>query len=131
MNSCLSEVAFIDAANRNLSEGYCFANPGGGTSRIERITRTAITYRRGKSPITVRWSGLYRAYSHFKGKRVSSTDLRKFAPAVFDSNARPAGHSCNCTFFFHLIEKMGLAEGGLRGRGVNGDPFALMLKDTT
>lgn len=126
----MTEVEFIDAASRTLPEGYRFANPGGGISRIERINRESVTYRRGNSPITVRLTNLYKAYKHFRGKEVSSSDLRRFAPAVFNSQARPAGHSCNCTFFFHLVEKMGSAEGGLRGRGVNGDPFYLRLKSS-
>ena len=126
----MTEVKFIDGASRALPAGYRFANPGGGTSRIVRIDRERVTYLRGKSTITVRLSNLYAAYSHYNGRKVSSSDLRKFAPAVFDSQARPAGHSCNCTFFFHLVEKMGLVEGGLRGRGVNGDPFCLRLKSS-
>ena len=124
----MTEVEFIDGATRTLPEGYRFANPRAGTSL--RINRERVTYLREKSQIPVRLSNLYAAYSHFKGKEVSSSDLRKFAPAVFDSQARPAGHSCNCTFFFHLVEKMGLAEGSLRGRGVNGDPFYLRLKSS-
>lgn len=129
MIDCSRQVKFINVANDILSEGYIFDNPGGGTTKIERINRERVTYRRGNSSITVRWSDLYNAYKHFKGNLVSSTDLRKFAPVVFDSSARPAGHSCNCTFFFHLMIRMGLADGHLQGRGVAGAPFTLKLKD--
>ncbi|MCY4228044.1 MAG: hypothetical protein OXF20_10225 [Gammaproteobacteria bacterium] len=130
MIDCSTPIKFINIANGILSEGLILDNPGGGTSKIERINREKVTYRRGSSTITVRWSDLYNAYKRFRGKLVSSTDLRKFAPAVFDSGARPAGHSCNCTFFFHLMIKMGLADGNLQGRGVAGDPFTLNLKDS-
>jgi len=129
MVDCSTQIKFIDLANDILFEGSVLENPGGGSSRIEGINREKVTYRRGNSLITVRWLDLYNAYKHFKGKQASSTDLRKFAPAVFDSNARPAGHSCNCTFFFLLMIKMGFADGDLRGRGVSGSPFALKLKD--
>ncbi len=129
MVDCSTQIEFIDLANDILFEGSVLENPGGGSSRIERINRERVTYRRENSFITVRWLYLYNAYKHFKGKLVSSTDLKKFAPAVFDSNARPAGHSCNCTFFFCIMIRVGLASGGLQGRGVSGSPFALKLKD--
>jgi len=101
MVDCFTQIKFTGLANDILFEGSVLENPGRGNSRIERINREKVTYRRGNSLITVRWLDLYNAYKHFKGKQVSSTDLRKFAPA---------GHSCNCTFFFLLMIKMGLAD---------------------
>lgn len=125
----MTEQEFIRAAKTALPTDYTFGNPGGGTSQILNVGGNAITYRRGNSSIRVHWTDLYRAFDRFRGQRVTSTDLRRFAPAVFDSNARPAGHSCNCTFLFHLLQKLNLTEGGLEGLGRRGSPFSLVLKD--
>ena len=126
----MTQHEFISETRRALPLGYEFENPGGGTSRIVDIDTSAVSYRRGMSSIRVRLADLYKAYDHFKGERVSSTDLRRFAPSVFDSSARPAGHSCNCTFLFHLLQKLNLAEGKLEGNGVRGKPYSLILKKT-
>jgi hypothetical protein len=99
-----------------------YQNPGGGTSSIESISENGITYKRGKSKIYISFSDMYSAYTHFKKKYITSNDLKKFAPDVFDSDARPAGHSCNCTFLFTALYKLGLA-GALSGEGVRGNPF--------
>ena len=119
---------FINACGQALPVGYEFENPKRGTSRILNIDTSAVSYRRGVSTIRVRLTDLYEAYNHFKGQRVSSTDLSHFAPSVFDSNARPAGHSCNCIFLFHLLQKLNLAEGNLEGNGVRGNPYSLIFK---
>ena len=124
----MTEQDFINQVLHTLPLGYQFYNPGGGTSRISGIDTSVVIYIRGKSKIRVCVADLFNAYDHFKGQRVSSTNLRNFAPAVFDSNARPAGHSCNCTFLFHLLQRLDLAEGILVGRGVRGDPYSLVLK---
>jgi type IV secretory pathway TraG/TraD family ATPase VirD4 len=68
------------------------------------------------------WWYLFDAYALYRGRRVSTTELRAFRPVVFDSAARPAGHSCNCTIFFLLLERMGVVE-GIQGKGVCGNPF--------
>jgi len=117
---------FVQAAQRVISPGHEFANPGGGTSRIKNVGNERISYLRGKSTISVSIQDLGDAYEEFKGRLVSSSDLRAFAPSVFDSKARPAGHSCNCTFFFLLVRKMGLA-GPLVGAGTRGNPYAVFL----
>jgi hypothetical protein len=41
---------------------------------------------------------------------------------IFDSNARPAGHSCNCTFLFLVLKEIGLC-GEIKGAGKAGNPF--------
>ena len=102
--------------------GSEFKNPGGGTSLITSNTPEKVAYRRGNSTIYVAFNDLFSAYNKFKGSVATSTDLRKFLPSVYDSTARPAGHSCNCTFLFEALERIGLA-GRLSGRGVRGDPF--------
>lgn len=107
--------------------GSRFENPGGGTSLITSFTPGKVAYKRGNSTIYVAFEDLYSAYSHFKGSVVTSTDLKTFLPSVFDSAARPAGHSCNCTFLFEVLERVGLAD-ELSGRGVRGDPFKVEIR---
>lgn len=126
----MTRKGFINEARRALPLGYEFENLGGGTSRIVGIDTSVVSYRRGMSSIRVRLADLYKAYDHFKGERVSSTNLRHFAPSVFDSSARPAGPSCNCTFLFHLLQKLNLAEGKLEENDVRGKPYSLVLKKT-
>lgn len=120
--------AFVSRARVAMPLGYKFENPGGGTSRIVANDGPKVCYKRGNSRIYVRWRDLYAAYARFTGGRVSSSDLRKAMPSVFDSSARPAGHSCNCTFLFHLLAVLSLTVGPLEGRGVAGDPFAVRLR---
>ena len=119
---------FVEKATASLPVGYVFDNPRAGTSRIVGNNRLKVGYQRGNSRIYVRWSDLHEAYVRFAGRRVSSSDLRRGMPSVFDSTARPAGHSCNCTFLFHLLERLSLTTGALEGRGVAGDPLAVSLK---
>lgn len=124
----MTKPEFIKEVRIALPLGYEFDNPGGGTSRILDIDASAIAYLRGVSRIRVSLSDLYEACERFRGQRVSSTDLRRFAPSVFDSTARPAGHSCNCTFLFHLLQKLNLTDGNLEGAGVRGNPYSVVLK---
>ena len=119
----MTRQEFIHAARQAFPSGYEFDNPGGGTTRILSVDAIGIAYRRGNSRISVQFADLYSAYEQFKGRQVSSTDLRRFSPSVFDSNARPAGHSCNCTFLFHVLQRLAVTDGPLEGRGVRGDPF--------
>lgn len=53
---------------------------------------------------------------------MTSRDLRDYAPQLFDSSARPAGHSCNCTFLFMVLTKLVLTD-GIRGEGKAYRPF--------
>ena len=123
----MTRSQFVQAARRAISPGREFTNPGGGTSRIKKVGSERISYVRGKSTIIISFQDLGDAYEEFKGRRVSSSDLRTFAPSVFDSTARPAGHSCNCTFFFLLVQETGLA-GPLQGAGTRGDAYAVFLE---
>lgn len=107
--------------------GAIVDNPGGGTSRIASITESTVSYVRGNSTISVAFSDLYDAYNHFQGQYVSSSDLRAFRPSVFDSTARPAGHSCNCTFLFRTLERLELS-GPITGSGVRGGPYGVTIK---
>lgn len=119
---------FIGRATALMPLGHSFENPGGGTSRIVKNDGRKVCYKRRSSPIYVRWRDLHTAYMRFAGRRVSSSDLRKAMPSVFDPLARPAGHSCNCTFLFHVLANLSLTEGDLEGRGVVGDPYAVRLR---
>lgn len=98
------------------------------TEVLDLSAALKISYVRGNSTIAVAVSDLFEAYSQFKGRPMSSTDLREFAPSVFDSNARPAGHSCNCTLHFRILQVLDLA-GEIDGAGVRGDPFAVAVSD--
>ena len=95
-------------------------NPGGGTSEVLGYTSAQVVYKRGSSKIYVSISDLFRAYQHFRGTRVSGPDLRQYAPSVFDSKRN--GHSCNCTFLFMTLYRMGLCS-EIRGLGRRGNPF--------
>lgn len=106
----------------HLPSGTILSNPGGGRSIISGYSRGRVSYKRGNSTIRVKITDLFAAYSHFRGRRVSSRDLRMFAPHVYDSQARPAGHSCNCTFLFVVLHKLGLAE-SIEGKGRAYNPF--------
>jgi hypothetical protein len=119
--------AFVAGVTRAFPTGTVIQNPGGGTSTIVGFSGTHISYRRGSSTITVAFDDLYEAYSRFTGREVSSTELRKRWPSVFDSTARPAGHSCNCTFLFRVLEALELSR-PIRGAGVRGNPFSVRVK---
>jgi len=106
--------------------GEIIANPGGGTSTIKRYSSSAVTYVRKRSSMSVTFRDLHAAYRKFSGRTVSSSDLRKFKPSVFDSAARPAGHSCNCTFLFCVLERLNLSS-QIVGSGVAGKPFAVTI----
>jgi hypothetical protein len=114
--------AFRNCTNEVAPVGAVWTNPGGGVSTIISVSAERISYRRGKSVMSVSIWDLFDAYALYRGRRVSTTELRAFRPVVFDSAARPAGHSCNCTIFFLLLERMGVVE-GIQGKGVCGNPF--------
>ncbi len=86
------------------------------------------TYIRGKSTIYVSFKDLFDAFKHFRGARVTSSDLQQFRPWVFDSSAVKPGHSCNCTFLFLVCERLGLSS-RIRGRGVRGNPYYVDFAD--
>ena len=83
----------------SLPSGTILQNPGGGTTEIiDYAANDRLVYQRGQSRIYVSIRDLYAAYRSFSGQTVSSTDLREYAPDVFDS--KRGGHSCNCTVLF-------------------------------
>jgi hypothetical protein len=126
MEAVVTSTEFEKAIKEHIQPGLILKNPGDGTSTIKGYTDNKVSYLRGNSTIYVALDDLYKAYSRFRGQRVTSSDLRTFAPHVFDSNARPAGHSCNCTFLFLILGRLNLA-GQIEGRGISGDPFAVEI----
>ena len=106
----------------HLPPGTMLSNLGGGTTIISGYSRGRVSYKRGNSTIRVKITDLFAAYAFFRGRRVSSRDLKMFAPHVYDSQARPAGHSCNCTFLFMVLLECSLAE-PIEGKGRAYNPF--------
>lgn len=106
--------------------GPCWKTQGAATSTITNYTQAFITYRRGKSSISISYEKLFQAYLAYKGRKVSASDLRQFAPSVFDSSARPAGHSCNVTLLFLILNSLGLSS-EIGGSGVKGDPYFVSI----
>jgi len=115
---------FVAAVKVAFPAGTVVDNPGGGISTITGFSDANISYVRGHSTIAVAFSELYDTYRKFRGQHVSSSELRSFRPSVFDSAARPAGHSCNCTFLFRILEKLNLSS-AITGSGIRGNPYAI------
>lgn len=105
-----------------LPPGTIFQNPGGGTSEVLPVRNGKARYKRRNSTMAVPIQFLFDAYSAFRGRNMSTSELKVFAPAVFDSAARPAGHSCNATFLFLALREMGTVT-SIQGKGVAGNPF--------
>jgi hypothetical protein len=120
---------FVGRVRAAVPVGAVIENPGGGTSEVTGFTGENISYVRGSSTISVKLDVLHLVYESFRGKQVTSSELKRIFPAVFDSNARPAGHSCNCTFLFGVLEQAGLAS-RFSGSGVRGDPYSAVFIDS-
>lgn len=110
----------------NLKVGMVFDNPGGGTSEIIAINSDRITYLRRKSKIQIKINDIIEAYNLFRGKEVKTSELKELKPKVFDS--KKSGHDCNCTMLFMILCKLGLTDGGIRGKGVARNPFFIKIK---
>ena len=104
----------------SIPVGTVLQNPGGGTSIIVSYSDNGISYKRRKSTIYVSFCDLFDAYSRFKGKKVSSSDLKSYAPSIYDSEE--GGHDCNCSFLFMVLCRLPLVV-GIEGKGVKGSPF--------
>jgi hypothetical protein len=113
---------FKREVGRKLHVGLILNNPGKGTSQISSLSDKGVSYIRGHSTIYVSFQDLFEVLNHFIGEVVTSSDLMDYKPSIFDPKARKPGHSCNCTFFFMLLERIGIVS-KIGGRGVKGDPF--------
>jgi hypothetical protein len=118
---------FLETIVKVIYTGKIFNNPGGGTSEIISVDKNNITYKRNNSNITISINEIYSVYNSFYGKKCSSNDLKEYTPHIFDSHARPAGHSCNCTFVFLLFKEMGIVE-KIEGEGKKGNQFYVNIK---
>lgn len=107
---------------QKVPPGTELTNPGGGTSTIASYGDEKVAYVRGSSTMYLPFAEIITAYKKFSGKEVSSKTLKEFRPNIYDSAARPAGHSCNCTMLFLLLGEIGLAE-QIQGAGKRGDSF--------
>lgn len=110
-----------------LSDGDTFHYPGGGTSQVQQVLAYKVGYKRSKSTIYLSIPDMFSTFTEFSGSNITTNDLKRFRPEVYDSKALPAGHSSNCTFFFMVMKSIGLA-GNIIGKGVRGNPFGIMLK---
>lgn len=89
---------------------------------IEAHSDDMARYRRAKSVFRIRWDDLYNAYEEVCKSGAggfSTSDLKNRWPSVFDP--REGGHSCNATFLFQGLIKLGWVR--IEGLGVRGAPF--------
>ena len=93
-------------------------NPRRNTSTIVETTKDSIIYIRGKSRITLKKDLIIDAYKKYKGKTVSTTDLKRFNKSF---KLKP----CNATFFLMLMREFFRIP--IKGRGVRGKPFYICL----
>ncbi len=120
----MDQDGFVELLMARLPEGLVMKNPGVGTSTVMWCDGKRICYKRGDSRLYIDLSELYNAYVQFRGRTVSTNDLKAMAPAVFDSSQD--GHNCHCTFFFMALQQMGLVD-QVCGEGRPGDPFGVSL----
>jgi len=120
-------LAFKSKFEVALPIGSVLKNPGCGTSEVLSNASDHVAYKCGKSRIRTSLSDFHASFIRFAGSRVTSSDLKVFRPSVYDSYARPAGHSCNCTFLFLGLQQMGLSS-AIKGAGVRGSPYTVDLK---
>jgi len=116
---------FTENIKSIIPVGTIIPNPGGGISTILSYSDKNIGYKRGNSRITIAFQDLYDTYVAFKGRKVKTTDLMSYAPKIFDSTR--GGHSCNCTFLFSILNKLGKA-GEIIGEGKAHHPFYAIIK---
>jgi hypothetical protein len=116
--------AFIVRIRETVEVDEVWPNPGGKTSTIVRLGDNVIVYRRGNTNISVNYEDLHAVLSKYAGEFVTSSEVRDWRPDVFDSSA--GGHSCNRTFLFLLLKKLGVVK-RIDGSGVRGDPFGVQL----
>src|SRR5258707_866702 len=115
---------FVQLFRERLQEGRVLENPGGGTSTVMRSNDTRTLYMRGASRYYIEHCALYHAYQKFAGGSVTTSQLREYAPGVFDSAQN--GHNCHCTFFFLALMEMDIVD-GIWGGGCAGDPFGVTI----
>ena len=118
---------FASKLQATFRAGQVMNNPGGSTSIILSIGEDRIVYQRGRSRFYISIDTLYSTYSRFMGSNVTTAELKLFWPEIFDP--RHNGHSCHWTFLFMVLKELGIVQ-AIRGRGVAGDPFNVMISAT-
>ena len=113
---------FVDRIARAVPVESVLQNPGGGTTTVLSYSDNVLRYKRGGSSFKVALRSLYEAFQAFRGRRLTSAKLAKFAPRTFDSRSPHNGHSCNCTTLYLLLREAGFVD-QIRGAGVRGNPF--------
>ena len=124
----MTPIKIRELIEGSFPKGYVFQNPGGGTTTIIEYNDEKLSYMRGKSRMYLPYQSIISVLERFKGQEVTTKDLKEFLPEIFDSQARPAGHSCNCTTLFMLLEGIGLS-GSIEGNGKKGSPFLVTLRN--
>lgn len=116
-----------EIVSRFIRAGDMLTNPQRGFSVIVSISPDKIVYRRGRSEISYKFSAITETYEAFKGKIVSTSDLRTFLPEVY--NSQKSGHSCNAVFFCMLMVACGLTDGPIQGKGHAFYPYYIVLRN--
>jgi hypothetical protein len=107
---------FFDLISKKIHVGDNFACPGGartgyGYRTIETVNMDKIIYfntgTKSESKIALPIRTFRGVILKFQSSCCYTSQLKQFRPEVFDSNARPAGHSCNCTFLMSTSDKLG------------------------
>lgn len=100
-------------------------NPGGGTSTVMWCDDERICYKRGlRSLFYVNLSDLFESYDQFRGKKVTTNDLKEMNRKVYDSKQK--GHNCHCTLLFMALLKMGVVN-AINGSGKRGNPYWIFI----
>lgn len=113
-----------EAIIKAFNEGYVFEYSGKIIAVVESINAERIVYKCGKLCIALKMCDLETTYNRYKGKLCHAEDLKQYNPVIFDTKKN--GYSCSCTFFFMLLQHLGLAE--IFGEGVKGNPFYAQIK---
>ena len=115
----------IDTIKANVKVGDILYTPNRAEKIIHKISDACIAYEHGRSRVYFNMTSIVSAYEHFKGQKVSSSNLKDFDSKTFDS--KQGGHTCNSIVFLMLMVKCGLTDGDIQGTGKSGNPFFINL----
>lgn len=111
---------------KSFPVGTKIQNPGRGCTKIGGYNVQKVSYMRRSSRMYLPYKTILSVIKSFNGQEVSSKTVKEFLPEIFDSQARPAGHSCNGTTLFLLLKGIGFTE-RIEGRGKRGNPFKILI----
>ena len=118
----MTQEDFVQRIHHTLRRGVKFNSPKVGSSEVINLTEKHIAYQKGDTIYRLSFEGMFRTYQHFKGMKISTTQLKLFDPATFSPTTGPTGSDYNCVFFFMVLRILGLA-GAIDGSGVSSAPF--------